>query len=449
MDEDEFTRLPPHDVQAERLTLAAMLSGPGGPSRDVTAEYLARSAAGSDSAVEDVAEILEPDDFYRPAHQVIFAAILRLWAGSEPVTVLTLREYLSKRGEMRALGGEHDGAMYLAGLYGLPVPSATAAAHAQIVFDRSVRRKAIERATRVIQAAYSLDQDPAEVALLASAELAEVPAVRRGDPAGRMMTAAQFAQIDSLRTEPVITGMLHREERVIIVAEEGHGKSFLSLQVGFTAAAGLHPFRHDVRFPGRRVLVIDLENPRGEVRDRMAMFGALAARYPEYDPDNILVWSWPQGVDLRKGSDARMVAEHIRQARPDIVLAGPVYNMIADTGEHSEQVHSTVTRFWNTMRGRYGFATWLEHHAPMQQGRAPRLMRPQGSGVYSRWPEFGKTLIANGEKGVVAVGRFRGDRIRNRPWPTELRRHEFYGQDWPWQAHKWPEGALQQTLDES
>lgn len=427
---DDFARLPPHDVQAEQFTLAAML-------------------AGSEAAVEDVAEILDAEDFYRPAHQVIFAAILRLWAGSEPVTVVTLRDYLTKRREMRALGGDRDGAIYLAELYGLPVAAPTAAAHAQIVFDRAVRRRAIEKASRVIQAAYSLDEDPAEIALLASAELADIPAIRAGDPAGRMMTAAQFGDLTSVRTEPVINGMLHREDRVIIVAEEGHGKSMLGLQVGFCAAAGLHPFLHEVRFPARRVLVIDFENPRGEVRDRMRMFGALAARYPEYDPASILVWSWPEGVDLRKGSDAHMVAEHIRRARPDIVLAGPVYNMIADTGEHSEQVHSTVTRFWNKMRGRYGFATWLEHHAPMQQGRSPRMMRPQGSGVYSRWPEFGKTLIANGEKGIVNVGRFRGDRIRNRPWPDQLRRHEFYGKDWPWKAHKWPEGALSQTLDET
>jgi AAA domain-containing protein/DnaB helicase-like protein len=441
MDADEFTQLLPHDTQAERFTLAACIAS---GSREGPSE------AGAVAAIDDVAEILDPEDFYRPAHQVIWYAMIVLRSQGKPVTPVTLRAEITSRGEMRALGGDGEGAMYLAGLFGLPVPPQQAAVHAEIVFDRAVRRRAIEKARQVIQAAETLDLDPSDVAATAAARFAEIPAARRDrDPAGQMMTAERFARLDSVRTKAIIPGLLHHEDRVIIVAEEGHGKTYLTLQTGFCAAAGVHPFRHDILFPSRRVLVIDFENPRGEVRDRMAMFGALAGQYDAYQPDNILIWSWPEGVDLKKGSDAHMVAEQIRRARPDIVLAGPVYNMIADTGEHSEQIHSTVTRFWGKMRARYGFATWLEHHAPMQQGRQPRLMRPQGSGVYTRWPEFGKTLIANGEKGIVNVGKFRGDRIRNRPWPDQLRRHEFHGQAWPWVAHRWPEGALTQTLEET
>lgn len=421
-------REPPHDIQAEQFTLAAMLAAP--------------------AAIDDVAEILDPDHFYRPAHQVIYRAIITMRMAGVPVTVVTLRQELTRHGEMQALGGA--GPLYLAELYGLPVIGAHAASHAEIVFDRWVRRRAVEKATGVIQAAYEMNRDPADVAAVAAAEFAAVPAGREAaDPAGTMMTAAAFAQLDSARTEPVINGLLDREHRVIVVAEEGHGKSFLSLQVGFTAAAGLHPFRRDIRFPGRRVLIIDFENPRGEVRDRMRMFGALAGRYPEYAEENILVWSWPQGVDLRKGSDAHMVSEYIRRARPDLVCAGPVYNMIADTGEHSEQVHSTVTRFWNQMRGRYGFALWLEHHPPLQTGRGPRLIRPQGSGIYSRWPEFGIALVANGEKNTLRVDKFRGHRIRGRHWPLEIARHEFYGRDWPWKAVRWEDGVFSNTLQEA
>jgi hypothetical protein len=425
----EFVRELPHDLEAERFTLAAMLS--------------------MATAIDDVAEVLDPADFYRPAHQVIYQAMVALRQAGDPVSVVTLRDELARHGELRSLGGEQHGALYLAELYGLPVPGPQAVRHAEIVFDRAVRRRAVEKATRVIQSAYEMTGDPAEVAAVAAAELASVRGRVAADPAGRMMTAAEFARLDSARTEPVINRLLDREHRVIVVAEEGHGKSYLSLQVGFTAAAGMHPFRRDIRFPGRRVLIIDFENPRGEVRDRMKMFGALAGRYPEYDESSILVWSWPQGVDLRKGSDAHMVSEHIRQARPDLVCAGPVYNMIADTGEHSEQVHSTVTRFWNAMRGRYGFALWLEHHPPLQTGRAARLMRPQGSGIYSRWPEFGIALIANGEKGTLRVDQFRGHRIGGRPWPLEITRHKFPGRDWPWQAVRWEDGAFSSTLEEA
>jgi replicative DNA helicase len=144
-----------------------------------------------------------------------------------------------------------------------------------------------------------------------------------------------------------------------------------------------------------------------------------------------------------------MLAEHIRRARPDLVVAGPVYKMTEDTGEHSEQTHSSVTRFWDQMRGRYGFALVMEHHPPLQTNmKAARIMRPAFSGVYSRWPEFGIALILT-KGNTLELSRFRGDRIAGRSWPVEIQRHDFWGRDWPWKAVKWAPGAFSTPLEEA
>jgi replicative DNA helicase len=425
---DEMFEDLPHDIGAERYVLASMLTNA--------------------AAIDEVAEILVPEDFHRPGHQVAFRAMVVMRAQGIAVTPVTLRDELARHGEIQAVGGPRQGPIYLAELYALPVMWMAAGVHAQIVFDRAVRRAAIERATRVIQAARQMDQDPAEVAAAAAAEFGSVPARAVADPAGVPMTAGKFVKLATARSEPVIDGLLHREDRVIVVGEEGHGKSILTGQAAFRAAAGLHPWRSDVRFPGRRVLLVDLENPRAVMKDRVEMFSALAARH-HWDPDLLTVWSWPQGLNLRRASDAHMLAEHIRRARPDLVVAGPVYKMTEDTGEHSEQTHSSVTRFWDQMRGRYGFALVMEHHPPLQTNmKAARIMRPAFSGVYSRWPEFGIALILT-KGNTLELSRFRGDRIAGRSWPVEIQRHDFWGRDWPWKAVKWAPGAFSTPLEEA
>jgi len=427
---DEMFEDLPHDIGAERYVLASMLT--------------------NDAAIDEVAEILVPEDFHRPGHQVAFRAMVVMRAQGIAVTPVTLRDELARHGEIQAVGGPRQGPIYLAELYSLPVMWTAAGVHAQIVFDRAVRRAAIERASRVIQAARELDRDPAEVAAAAAAEFGSVPARAVADPAGVPMTAGKFAKLDTPRTGPVIDTLMHREDRAIVVGEEGHGKSVLTWQMGFSAACGRHPFRSDVRFPSRRVLLIDLENPRSVVQDRVRMFSALAEQY-HWDPDQLVVWSWPQGLNLRRASDAHMLGEHIRRARPDLVVAGPAYQMIegGKGDSDSEATHSAVTRFWSQMRGRYGFAFVLEHHPPLQTtSKAPRIMRPAFSGVYSRWPEFGIALLPT-EKKTLQFGRFRGDRVAGRSWPLEIARHEYWGKAWPWKAVKWADGTFSTPLEEA
>jgi hypothetical protein len=78
-------RLPPQDVPAEQSVLGAMLL-----SRD---------------ALIDVAGILQPGDFYRPAHELIYTAALALHERGEPVDAVTVAAELARRGDLVNAGG--------------------------------------------------------------------------------------------------------------------------------------------------------------------------------------------------------------------------------------------------------------------------------------------------------------------------------------------------------
>ena len=81
----EFERTPPQDLQAEQSVLGGMLL--------------------SKDAIADVVEVLRERDFYRPAHELIYDAILDLYGRGEPADAVTVAAELTKRGDIARAGG--------------------------------------------------------------------------------------------------------------------------------------------------------------------------------------------------------------------------------------------------------------------------------------------------------------------------------------------------------
>ena len=50
--------------------------------------------------VPDVSAILEPDDFYRPEHKILFRVISRIFFSNKPVDILVVEQELRKSGEL-------------------------------------------------------------------------------------------------------------------------------------------------------------------------------------------------------------------------------------------------------------------------------------------------------------------------------------------------------------
>lgn len=225
----------------------------------------------------------------------------------------------------------------------------------------------------------------------------------------------------------VIDELIERGERVIVVAAEGVGKTMLARQVAILSGCGIHPFTYQ-KMKQIRTLTVDLENPERIIRrtSTAIMKTALARGYTNSPSAQLLVK--PSGLDLLKPEDRMVLERAIEDAKPELLVMGPLYKAFIDPGGRtSEAVAVEVARYLDYIRDVYKCALWLEHHAPLGESMTNRQLRPFGSAVWSRWPEFGISLTPDltGGLHVYDVRHFRGARDE-RPFPTKMRRGKLF-----------------------
>ena len=238
------------------------------------------------------------------------------------------------------------------------------------------------------------------------------------------------------RTPWAIPGLLRSDWRVVFVADEGVGKSYLLTQLAVMAAWGMHPFTPlEDPVPPVRAMIVDLENPEDEVRARLKRVSdACRHRNPWRleDPECWLIHR-PGGIDLRKRSHRLAFEADLRMSRPQMVVLGPVYKCYTRTSRESdEQVASEVQAVLDDLRTRYGFGLILEHHAPKAERGGKRELTPFGSSLWLRWSELGFSLVRPDQTFPATKLRivgYRGDRV-DHGWPSQIER----GKDWPWVA---------------
>lgn len=224
--------------------------------------------------------------------------------------------------------------------------------------------------------------------------------------------------------EWVIPGLLEKQERVIVVAAEGVGKTMLARQIALCSAAGIHPFTYSQMRP-IKTLTVDLENPERIIRRMSAKILSSAMKHGHVKRVYGELLIKPAGLDLMKLPDRAILEEAIERAEPELLVMGPIYKSFVDPGGRtSESIVVEIARYLDSLRTRYGCAMWLEHHAPLGTTLATRELRPFGSAVWSRWPEFGISLQPDPtapEPYVYDVRHFRGARDE-RQWPLKIKR---------------------------
>lgn len=109
----------------------------------------------SKSAVGEVLEILQPEDFYREAHATICETIRDLFAQGEPVDAITCAEELRRRAALEPVGG----AAYIHTLVSSVPTAANAIYYARIVSEHALLRRLIEAATTIAQDAFEVPED--------------------------------------------------------------------------------------------------------------------------------------------------------------------------------------------------------------------------------------------------------------------------------------------------
>lgn len=215
----EFGRTPPQDLTAEQSVLGGMLL--------------------SKDAIADVVEEIQPNDFYKPAHQAIYDVILDLYARGEPADAVTVAAELDRRGDLRRAGG----APYLHTLISTVPTAANAGYYAQIVSEKAVLRRLVDAGTRIVQYGYSGSEgaDVAEVVDRAQAEIFDVTERRTTEDFVIIEELLQptMDEIDAIHTAgglskgvptgfadlDAITNGLHGGQMIIIAARPGVGKA--------------------------------------------------------------------------------------------------------------------------------------------------------------------------------------------------------------------------------
>ena len=232
-----------------------------------------------------------------------------------------------------------------------------------------------------------------------------------------------------------IPGLIERGERVIVVAAEGVGKTMLARQVALLSAAGIHPFSFQPMKP-ITTLTVDLENPDRIIRRTGRSIALQAMAQGRVSRLNAELLTRPSGMDLLKASDRAILEEALDTVKPELLVIGPLYKAFLDPGGRtSESIALEVAKYLDTIRTIYKCALWIEHHAPLGTSMTSRDLRPFGSAVWSRWPEFGISLqpdpTALGAY-VYDVRHFRGARDE-RQWPTKIKR----GVRFPFEVVEW------------
>ena len=409
--DNDFTEPDPHDTAAEQAVLGAMLL--------------------SAAAAAECLSALSSADFYRPAHQVIFAGIRALVHDDAPADPVTLLAWLEDAGEVRAAGG----APYLHTLIA-SVPTVAQAGHyARIVRDRAVRRRLLEAGRRIVQMARAVDVDAHG---LTERAVREVEAVRDAGQADDVTTPTitEFLAVpeDDDCYDWIVPGLLERGDRLVLTGTEGAGKSTLFRQLAVCIAAGLHPFDHQP-IGAKRVLVVDCENGAAHTRRKIRPLVIQAAHegFPVRET-NLWIEVRPEGLDLASDKDASWLLRRVAAIRPDCVMIGPLYRL-APRALNDDSDAAPVIAALNMIRAR-GACVLLEAHAGHALGTGGRRdLRPRGSSAFLGWPEFGYGIRSSDlpeakKRRLVDVVPWRGDRDE-REWPHHL----VAGGTWPWAAH--------------
>jgi replicative DNA helicase len=246
----EFERTPPQDVLAEQSVLGGMLL--------------------SKDAISEVVEILRERDFYRPAHELIYDAILDLYSRGEPADPVTVSAELTKRGDLTRAGG----APYLHTLISSVPTAANASYYAKIIRERAIMRRLVEAGTKIVQLGYTIEGEVDEAVNQAQAEVHAVTERRAAEDYIQLseLLPAAFDEIEKISSgvvgEGVKTGFkdldalthgFHPGNMIVLAARPAVGKSTLGLDIA--RYASIHKFDTSVIF--------SLEMSRSEITMRM------------------------------------------------------------------------------------------------------------------------------------------------------------------------------------
>jgi DnaB-like helicase N terminal domain/AAA domain len=354
---------PPQDLAAEQAVLGGML--------------LSRAAIG------DVAERLRFDDFYRPAHQNIYDAILHLHGRGEPADPVTVAAELGKRerGLLRRVGG----AIYLHTLtQAVPAP-ASAGHYARIVAEKALLRKLTEVGTRITAYGNSGADggDVAEVLERALAEIHDVANHAGGDAPPPPTFRTQLLSILDLANlpavDPLVADLIFRNTLAQLSGPPGKYKSFISIDLSCALATGQTSWAgHRIR-KREKVVYVAAEGASG-LRARILAW----CEYHGIDPAELVGWMFILPLPIQLGTvvqvdDAVVMAKEVGAG---LLVLDTRARCTLGLEENSATEQGEAVHAADRIRIAAGCTVWGIHHTG-RSGSTPRGSTAWDGAVWS------------------------------------------------------------------
>ncbi|MBI2121408.1 MAG: replicative DNA helicase [Candidatus Wildermuthbacteria bacterium] len=216
-------KLPPQNIEAERSLLGSLML--------------------DKDAITKIADILEVRDFYKPAHQKIYATALELFERSEPIDLLSISSRLKEKNEIEAVGSN----AYLTELINSVPTAAHVMSYAKIIQKKRILRDLIAASYDIGLLGYNEAEDPEVLVDQAEAKIFSIAqrslshnfikvkemleeTFERYDRLSRKETATRgvptgFADLDSM-----LSGF-QNADLIILAARPSMGKSALAMDI--------------------------------------------------------------------------------------------------------------------------------------------------------------------------------------------------------------------------
>lgn len=243
-------RVPPQNIEAEQAVLGAMLI--------------------KKEAIAEVQEILQPDDFYREAHRIVYEAMVQLQNNDEAVDLVTLTEQLRKSEQLNKIGG----LAFITQLANAVPTAANVVYHAKIVKEKAELRSLINAATAIASAAYEDNTDVENIMDDAEKKILAVANRQNGGAFESMKSIVMrtFERINVLyESKGGLTGIssgfkdldkltagLQKSDLILVAARPSMGKTAFTLNIA--SYVGTH---------GGKVAFFSLEMSKEQLMQRM------------------------------------------------------------------------------------------------------------------------------------------------------------------------------------
>ena len=244
-------RVPPHDLDAERSLLGAVMI--------------------SEEILSDIIMVVKAEDFYDERHRAIFACMLNLYDRHRPIDLLTLTDELKSTKQLKEVGG----AAYLTELSNAVPAASHARAYADIIEKASTRRKLIKAGSEIVSKAFAEDSEVSDLVGSAEQELFSVSdKIIKSDytPMSELLADA-FERIEELHKNKGALRGLKTGFRDLDKKTAGFQKGDLVI-VGARPAMGKTTFAQNLAFNiasinKKGVLFFSMEMAANEIVDRM------------------------------------------------------------------------------------------------------------------------------------------------------------------------------------